>query len=59
MPVVVRSFARGTGAVTLSASASLDLSPLEPVIMGDAFSMEADYSEDYAEIVYDYLNPKK
>jgi acetoacetate decarboxylase len=51
----VRSFARGKGVLTVSASPALDLSSLKPVIQGDAFSMEADYSEDYAEIVYDYL----
>jgi acetoacetate decarboxylase len=53
--LVVRSFTRGRGALTLSASSFLNLTPLEPVMTGDAFSMEADYSEDYAEIVYDYL----
>jgi acetoacetate decarboxylase len=53
--LVVRSFARGKGALTLPASSCLDLSALEPVITGDAFCMEADYSEDYAAIVYDYL----
>jgi acetoacetate decarboxylase len=53
--LVVHSFARGKGTLTLSASSSLDLTLLNPVTVGDAFFMEADYSEDYAEIVYDYL----
>jgi acetoacetate decarboxylase len=53
--LVVHSFARGTGTLRLLASSSIDLSPLEPVSSGEAFYMEADYSEDYAEIVYDYL----
>lgn len=53
--LVVHAFARGRGTLRLSASSPVDLSPLEPVSSGEAFYMEADYSEDYAEIVYDYL----
>jgi acetoacetate decarboxylase len=53
--LVVHSLARGKGTLTLSPSPSIDLSPLQPVSLGEAFHMEADYSEHYAEIVYDYL----
>ena len=53
--LAVHSFARGKGSLTLLSSHSVDLSPLQPVSLGEAFYMEADYSEHYAEIVYDYL----
>ncbi len=53
--LVVHFFSRGKGALMLSSSPFVDLSPLHPVTVGDAFYMECDYSEHYAEIVYDYL----
>ena len=53
--LAVHSFARGKGSLTLLSSHPVDLSPLQPVSLGEAFYMEADYSEHYAEIVYDYL----
>jgi acetoacetate decarboxylase len=52
---VVHFFARGKGTLTLAASPFVDLSPLQPLSCEDAFYMECDYSEHYAEIVYDYL----
>ena len=56
--MAVHFFSRGKGALTLAASPFVDLSPLEPVKVGDAYYMECDYSEHYAEIVYDYLKSK-
>jgi acetoacetate decarboxylase len=53
--LMVHFFARGRGTLELTASPLIDLSPLQPVSCGDAFYMECDYSEHYAEIVYDYL----
>ena len=53
--LIVHFFSRGKGVLTLSPSPFVDLSPLQPVSVGDAFYMECDYSEHYAEIVYDYL----
>jgi len=52
---VVHFFARGTGVLTLAASPFVDLTPLQPVSFGDAFYLECDYSEHYADIAYDYL----
>jgi acetoacetate decarboxylase len=52
---VVHFFARGKGTLTLAASPLVDLTRLQPVSFGDAFYMECDYSEHYADIAYDYL----
>jgi acetoacetate decarboxylase len=56
--LVVHFSSRGKGSLTLSPSPFLDLSPLQPQGLGDAFYMECDYSEHYAEIAYDYLKQK-
>ncbi|MEO7650016.1 MAG: acetoacetate decarboxylase family protein [Bryobacteraceae bacterium] len=53
--LVIHYFSRGKGTLALSPSPFIDLSPLQPVSLGDAFYMECDYSEHYAEIAYDYL----
>jgi acetoacetate decarboxylase len=53
--MVVHSLARGEGKLELTASPFADLSSLQPISYGDAYYMESDYSEHYAEIVYDYL----
>ena len=56
--LVIHFFARGKGTMALTSSPLIDLSRLQPVGYGDAFYMECDYSEHYAEIAYDYLHPK-
>lgn len=53
---VVHFCARAKGTLSLAASPSLDLTPLQPVTYGDAYYIESSFSETYAEIVYDYLN---
>ncbi len=52
---VVHFSARGKGTVTFGSSPFIDLSSLQPISLGDAYYFETSYSEDYAEIVYDYL----
>jgi acetoacetate decarboxylase len=47
--------ASGHGIVRFDASPFVDLSPLSPASLGDAFYLETSYTEQFAEIVYDYL----
>jgi len=46
---------KGAGTVTFGPSPLCDLTGLEPLENLDAFYMEADYTETFAKIVYDYL----
>lgn len=52
---VIHFCARGRGVVAFEASPFVDLTPLRPTSCGDAFYLETSYSEDFGEIVYDYL----
>lgn len=46
---------RGRGVVKLEASPLCDVTCLQPVAYGDAFYLEASYTETFARIEYDYL----
>ncbi len=48
---------RGRGTVSFEATPFGDLSGLRPIEYGDAYYYEANYSEGYAAIAYDYLAP--
>jgi acetoacetate decarboxylase len=48
---------KGNGMVEFGRSADCDLAPLNPIEIVGAFYEVASYTEVYAEIIYDYLNP--
>ena len=57
--ITLHYHAKGQGRVALGASPMCDLTPLTPVRYGEAYYRELSYSEGYAEIAYDYLQPAK
>ncbi len=52
---VVHFCASGRGVIAFEASPFVDLTPLRPASFGEAFYLETSYTEEFAEIVYDYL----
>jgi acetoacetate decarboxylase len=53
--LVIHAAFRGRGTVALQPSPLGDVSGLRPLEYGEAFYFEADYSESFATIAYDYL----